>query len=86
MKVRANSLYVFVPNGMDRAMPQHHRHTPAGTVVRVVKLPGAPGPNTMGQCHIEGSASNFIGMVSTGSLYRINGPEHHAWQGALEVP
>ena len=79
MKVRANATYIFLPNGMDRMMPQHHGNTPAGTMVRVVNLPGAPKCNTMGQCHIETANGYFLGMVSTGSLVPVNSPEHRAW-------
>jgi hypothetical protein len=55
---------------VDRLMPQHYSAR-AGQRVRVVQLPGAPKPNTMGHCHIADAASgDFLGMVSVWSLTR----------------
>jgi hypothetical protein len=67
MKVRVGSKYKFQPCLTDLAMPQHYDAKP-GETVKVVKLPGAPPPNTMGQCHIANLDDRFLGMVSTASL------------------
>lgn len=67
-RVRRNAVYRFVPAGWDIAMPQHYTAV-SGQLVRVIALPGAPPPNTMGHCHIEDSVTRkFLGMVSTASL------------------
>jgi hypothetical protein len=72
MKVRANGVYTFKRSLFDVAMPQHFRGNlvPDGTQVRVIQLPGAPRPNTMGQAHIETLDGEFVGMVATASLTR----------------
>ena len=73
MKVRANGIYRFWPNLLD----QIHNCAPGlepGDLVRVVRLRGAPPPNTMGQCHVEKSGHGFVGMVSCNSLH----PRHYA--------
>ena len=68
MKVRLNAVYTFRAAGWDIAMPQHYDAV-NGQRVRVVQLPGAPRPNTMGMAHIADAASGeFLGMVSTASL------------------
>jgi hypothetical protein len=42
---------------------------PAGTVVRVIHMHGAPPPNTMGHAHIEDAdTGKFAGLVLTNSL------------------
>jgi len=70
MRVRTNAIYTFRPVGYDVLMPEHYS-AHAGQRVRVIKLPGAPLPNTMGQCHIaDARTGEFLGMVSTASLYR----------------
>lgn len=67
-KVRVGARYIFVPNVMDLAMPEHYRAT-RGQVVKVVRMRGAPPPGTMGQVHIEDARSGeFLGMVSVHSL------------------
>ena len=67
MRVRANSLYVFSPEGYDRFWT--HSTATAGQAVRVCALNGAPPPNTMGHCHIEDATTKeFLGMVDTRSL------------------
>jgi len=70
MRVRVHAVYTFEPTGYDLIMPEHYSAT-AGQRVRVVQLPGAPRPNTMGQCHIaDADTGEFLGMVSTESLTR----------------
>jgi len=70
MKVRHNSVYTFRPTGYDLLMPEHYDAVD-GQRVRVIKLPGAPPPNTMGQAHIEDAKTGiFLGMVSTASLVK----------------
>lgn len=66
--VRVGERYIFVPNVMDLAMPQHYQAT-RGQVVRVIQMRGAPKPGTMGQVHIEDATTKkFLGMVSVHSL------------------
>lgn len=67
MRVRKGSIYIFRPCGWDIAMPQHYDAI-VGQRVRIIQLPGAPAPNTMGHCHIESVHGVFLGMVSTSSL------------------
>ncbi len=71
MKVRAGKAYLFQAAGWDRA--DRKPNTPKdGTLVRVVKLPGCPPPNTMGHCHVvEAQTDAFIGLVSTASLIEV---------------
>lgn len=70
MRVRLHSVYTFRPALIDLIMPEHH-NARAGQHVRVIQLPGAPRPNTMGQCHIaDATSGQFLGMVSTASLTR----------------
>lgn len=75
-KVRANTVYRFIPNTLDRLMPEHYSAT-SGQLVRVINLPGAPKANTMGQAHIEdASTREFLGMVSVHSLQPLPRPAH----------
>jgi hypothetical protein len=68
MKVKAGSTYVFHPTGYDVFLTQHYDAVD-GQLVKVVKLPGAPPPNTMGQAHVaDAKTGEFLGMVSTASL------------------
>lgn len=68
MRVIAGRVYVFSPQGYDRLMPEHYSAI-RGQLVRVVQLPGAPKPNTMGHAHIaDASTGSFLGLVSTASL------------------
>jgi hypothetical protein len=67
-RVRTGSYYSFIPAGYDRVYTQHYQAT-AGDLVQVVRLPGAPAPNTMGQCHIASALDGAaLGMVDTRSL------------------
>lgn len=70
MRVISGRKYRFNPNLLDRI------HVCAsslnkGDIVTVVKLNGAPPPNTMGQCHVNGPDGKFAGMVSCNSLEKI---------------
>ncbi len=68
MRVRKNGLYTFHANAIDMVWRQHHS-AENGQRVRVIQLPSAPPPNTMGHAHIEDASSGvFLGIVSTGSL------------------
>jgi hypothetical protein len=70
VKVRLHAVYVFRPTGYDRLLTQHYTAT-ADQRVRVVQLPGAPPPNTMGHAHIaDAETGAFLGLVSTASLVR----------------
>lgn len=67
MRVVAKRSYTYRPNLLDRM----HVCAPGlkdGDIVTVVKLHGAPPPNTMGQCHVNGPDGRFAGMVSCNSL------------------
>jgi hypothetical protein len=80
-RVRTGSYYCFIPAGYDRVYTQHYQAS-AGDLVQVVRLPGAPPPNTMGQCHIASATEQderattrlskwtgvVLGMVDTKSL------------------
>lgn len=69
-RVRVHAAYTFRPTGTDLWLTQHYTAQPEQRV-RVVQLPGAPRPNTMGQCHIaDALTGEFLGMVSTASLYQ----------------
>ena len=68
MRIRTNATYTFRRAGWDRFDP---KVTIAdGTRVRVVKLPGAPPPNTMGHAHIDDAVTGELGLVSTASLVK----------------
>lgn len=70
MRVRANSTYRFAPNGWDALLSSACDATP-GQLVRVVKLPGCPPPNTMGHAHIkDAQTGEFLGLCDTRSLTR----------------
>lgn len=69
MKVRAGSTYRYEPVGMD--MWDSKALVPAGTIVKVVNLPGCPKANTMGHCHIQTTDGKFAGLVLCNSLQKI---------------
>lgn len=66
MKVRKNTVYTYEPSLLDLA--DSKSNLTAGDRVRVIQLPNAPPPNTMGQTHVERLDGTFAGMVSTASL------------------
>jgi len=67
MRVKANAVYVFQASFWDIVLRESY--TPAnGELVRVVNLPGCPRANTMGHCHVQSLAGEFIGLVSCNSL------------------
>lgn len=69
MKARKNTLYTFDPCLKDLVLFPEHFSAKPGQLVRVIQLPYAPPPNTMGACHIEDAGTKeFLGMVSTDSL------------------
>lgn len=69
MRVRKNQIYSFQPVPMDIISPATTVALIKGEQLRVIQLPGAPPPNTMGQAHVERvSDGKFVGMVSTNSL------------------
>ncbi len=73
MKVRTGATYVFNPVGYDLFLTQHYDAKP-GDLVKVVKLPGAPPPNTMGHAHVaDAKTGAFLGLVTTASLSPVNG-------------
>ena len=67
-RVRVKSVYTFQPAMID----QYDSRSDAkpGDQVRVINLPGAPKANTMGHCHIESLAGEFLGMVHVNSLVK----------------
>lgn len=72
MKVRANSIYRYSANGLDRFVPCQGNALSEGQLVRVVNLPSAPKANTMGQCYVaDPTTGKFICMVSTSSLSKV---------------
>lgn len=66
--IRTNGVYTFRRAGFDLMMD--HADVKEGQKVRVIRLPGAPLPGTMGQYHIEDMAGNLLGMVDGRSLVR----------------
>jgi hypothetical protein len=69
-RVRTGAVYTFHPASYDRLMPEHY-DAREGQRVRVVRLPGAPPPNTMGHAHIADAATGaFLGLVCTASLVK----------------
>lgn len=70
-RVRKGAVYTFSASGYDLVLTQHYDAV-NGQRVRVIQLPGAPPPNTMGQCHIEDAETGaFLGMVSVQSLHPV---------------
>lgn len=66
--IRAGQQFTFRPVLTDRILTQHHSAV-EGQRVRVIQLPSAPRPGTMGQCHIEdANTGEFLGMVCIASL------------------
>ena len=70
-RVRANSVYHYVPVLMDKLNPPIaiglNRMT-VGDRVRVVNLPGCPKANTMGHAHFQSMSGDFGGLCCTNSL------------------
>ena len=67
-KVRANQVYYYHPNLLDRC--DARTSLKSGNMVRVVNLPGCPKANTMGHCHVaDPSTGQFIGLVHCNSLH-----------------
>jgi hypothetical protein len=72
MRVRAGSLYRYSPTFWDMHFPCTNNTLKPGQIVKVTTLPGAPSPNTMGQCYVaDPQTGRFICMVSTSSLVRV---------------
>jgi hypothetical protein len=68
-RVRAGQRFVFRRSGWDVAMREHCPSVEEGQVVRVIQMPSAPKPGTMGQVHIEdANTGEFLGMCSMKSL------------------
>lgn len=70
-RVRKDALYRFDPVPLDRIDPPAgvlRGELKAGNIVRVVKMPGCPPPNTMGHCHVSTPAGMFLGLVHCNSL------------------
>ncbi len=68
MKVRANTEYIFYPNGLDRI--DGRTALVPGSIVKVVSLPGCPRPNTMNHAHVEYNGI-FAGLVHCNSLHSL---------------
>lgn len=69
MKVRVNSLYMYVPCLLDRI--DGRTSLKHGDVVRVINVYGCPKANTMGHCYVgDAKTGKFIGMVCTSSLIK----------------
>ena len=71
-RIRTNTTYVYNPVPLDRCNPPYGAQTGIlvpGSLVRAVRLPGCPSPNTMGHTHIALHPSGaFAGLVCTNSL------------------
>ena len=66
-RVRAGSVYVYNPAGMD--LWDARTDLQEGDQVRVINLPGCPRANTLGHCHVaHPETGRFIGLVLTSSL------------------
>ena len=66
-RVRAGSIYVYNPAGVD--LWDARTDLKEGTMVRVTNLPGCPKANTLGHCHVVNpETGRFIGLVLTSSL------------------
>jgi len=69
MKVRDGQVYEFQRCGMDIVMREHCADFNDGDLVKVVQLPHAPRPGTMGQANIVLVGNrNIVGMCSIHSL------------------
>jgi hypothetical protein len=67
MRVRKGATYRYNPALLD--MVDARTDLQKGELVRVIQLPGAPPPNTMGHAHVERvSDGKFAGLVQTASL------------------
>jgi hypothetical protein len=72
-RVRAGTTYRFDPVLIDRTDPPwgvKDGRLGKGDLVKVVKLPGCPPPNSMGMAHIEVDGK-FAGLVCTNSLQPV---------------
>ncbi len=68
-RVKHGQVYEFKRNGIDLIMREHCQEFNNGDLVRVVQLPHAPKPGTMGQTNIELVGNrNIRGMCSLASL------------------
>jgi len=66
-RVKAGSVYVYNPAGMDLWDPR--TDLKEGELVRVVNLPGCPRANVVGHCHVaDPETGRLIGLVLTASL------------------
>lgn len=72
-RVHVSSLYRFQPAPIDFSVDLE-----VGTIVRVINLRGCPKANTMGHCYIEHIGGEFIQLVCTGSLQKLNYEERKA--------
>lgn len=66
MKVKTNKIYVYDPVPMD--IYDARTTLINGDLVKVIKLPGCPPPNTMDHCHVEDINGKFRGLVCCNSL------------------
>jgi len=82
MKVRVNQVLVYHPNMLDRI--DGRTSLKSGDVVKVIKMPGCPGPNVMGHCYVgDKDTGKFIGMVHTNSLHTVK--EWEAYRAKISV-
>lgn len=67
---RAGTTWRYDPVLLDRTDPPAGRPKP-GELLKVVRLPGAPPPGTMGMCHtLFVDTGEFAGLVCVNSLRR----------------
>ena len=69
MKVKANAVYIYSPNLLDKI--DGRTDLQEGEQVRVVNLPGCPRANTMAHAHVQRLDGKFAGLVHTNSLHTL---------------
>ncbi len=74
MKVKKGQTYRYDPCGWDVVSPCKGNTLKKGDIVKVITLPSAPPPNTMGNCYVgDPKTGEFICMVKTNSLFKKDG-------------
>ena len=69
MRVQSNREYIYYPNLLDRI--DGRTNLVAGSIVRVVNLPGCPKANTMHHAHVQFDGE-FAGLVHVNSLHPLS--------------
>lgn len=66
-RVITGRLYRYDPVPIDQFDPRV-TYVQEDDIVRVVKMPGCPPPNTMGHAHVATPDGKFLGLVHVNSL------------------